>query len=53
MGTTTREIDWRELVQKAEGERYWVESLYPVVYVFTGKARRRDSGPEAGIYEKP
>lgn len=53
MGTTTQTINFRDLVQKVEGERYWIESMYPIVYVFSGKARRRDSGPESGIYEKP
>ena len=50
--TTTREINWRDLVQKVEGERYWLENLYPVVYIFSGQERRRDSGPESGIYDK-
>lgn len=48
----SREISWLDLVQKAEGDDFWRESLYPVVYVTTGGRRFRDTGPESGIYEK-
>lgn len=46
--TTTR--SWREIVLKADGE-FHRESLYPIVYTFSNGAQRRDSGPQAGVYE--
>ena len=45
MGTTTREFDWREVVEKLDDDNRHQESLYPVVYVFSNSVKRRDSGP--------
>lgn len=50
--TQSTTFSWREIVEKTEGEKYWLETLYPTVYVFTGRRTFRDSGPESGIYEK-
>lgn len=48
MTTTTK--SWREMVEKADDEDRHRESLYPVVYEFGGRVRKRDSGPNAGVY---
>ena len=50
MGTTTREIDWRALVESVDGQDRHQDSLYPVVYIFSNAAKKKDTGPASGIY---
>lgn len=49
--TTSRDFSFREIVEKIDGPERHKESLYPIVYEFTGNRPRRDSGPTKGIYE--
>ncbi|MDH5451740.1 MAG: hypothetical protein OEX14_00155 [Paracoccaceae bacterium] len=51
--TSTKTFNWREEVEKIDGPNRHTDSLYPIVYTFSGARPRRDSGPESGIYEKP
>ena len=37
-------------VEKVDGPGRQKESLYPVVYVFSGNVQKRDTGPNSGIY---
>lgn len=48
--TTTTTREWREIVEKADGEDRHRDSLYPPVYFFSNGRVMRDSGPNSGIY---
>ena len=48
--TTSTNLSWREIVEKADGKDRHIESLYPVVYTFGGSVDKRDSGPTKGVY---
>ena len=48
--TTTREIDWRSLVMKADGKDYTFERDHPVVYKWPLGNERRDPGADGGPY---
>lgn len=43
-------FNWRDIVEKFDDENRHVDSLYPVVYFFSNDAKRRDSGPNSGVY---
>ena len=51
MGTTTRVFNWRELVEAIDDENRQIESLYPIVYIFSGESKKRDKGPNSIIYK--
>jgi hypothetical protein len=44
-------FNWRDIVEKFDDENRHQNNLYPVVYVFSNEATRRDSGPRSGVYE--
>lgn len=46
-----RTFNWRDIVEKADDQNRHRDSLYPVVYIFSSGAVRRDSGPDSGVYE--
>ncbi len=48
---TSRTFSWREQVERIDDKNRHRESLYPVVYIFSNGKKRRDSGPNSGIYE--
>lgn len=50
--STSSQHSWRELVETFDDKQRHIDSLYPIVYVFSNGRKRRDSGPEAGVYEK-
>ncbi len=47
-----RTFSWTEVVEAADDKNRLIDSLYPVVYIFSNGRLRRDSGPESGVYEK-
>lgn len=49
---TTSTRSFREVVEKADDKTRHYDSLYPVAYTFGDGRVFRDSGPEAGVYEK-
>lgn len=51
MSSTDTTISWRALVEELDGPTRHVNDLYPIVYVFSNNAFRRDSGPTGGVYE--
>lgn len=48
--TTSRTVSWREFVEGIDDENRHRDSLYPVVYKFSGGVEKRDSGPKSGVY---
>lgn len=50
MATTTRTISFREEVERVDGKSRHVESLYSIVYRFSGNKNKRDTGPSGGAY---
>lgn len=51
MSESVRTFSWREVVESVDGEKFHVDSLYPVVYEFSNGRKFRDSGPQSGIYD--
>lgn len=43
----------REIVEEIDGPERHDQSLYPVVYTFSGNRRFKDSGPNSGVYAPP
>jgi len=50
-GNQNTQYNWRDEVERIDGESRHIESLYPIVYIFSSGAKRRDSGPASGVYE--
>lgn len=48
--STSSQMDWRELVEKADDDNRHRDSLYPIVYRFSSGKVMRDSGPNSGVY---
>ena len=51
MANNSTTFNWRDVVERFDGDNRHNDSLYPVVYHFSSGATRRDSGPTAGVYE--
>lgn len=49
--STSRNFDWREVVEKNDGPERHRDSLYPEAYRFAQIKPKRDTGPNSGIYE--
>ena len=48
--STSSQMDWREMVERADNDDRHRDSLYPVVYIFSNGKVMRDSGPNSGVY---